>query len=679
MLLDSLLAQRGHLLHWVPVAMGLGIAVYFHLRVEPEPVHWVGVGLAALVFMGLSWRAGPAVAPLLAALWVACFGAGIAGVRTHLVAEPVLGFRYYGPIEGRVRDVDRSASDAVRLTLDRVVLEDLRPERTPARVRVSLHGTQDWIDPEPGQVVILAGHLSPPSGPVEPGDFDFRRMAWFDRLGAVGYTRTPVLLLHPAEEGRTGLWVHRARLALSERIQTDIPGDAGGYAAAVMTGDRAGLSIAANDAMRDANLYHLVSISGMHMGMLVGFVLVLVRSAVALVPWLALRVSSKKIAAGCALPVAAFYLALAGRDVATERAFIMVAVMLVAVLLDRQALTMRSVAVAAMIVLLLRPETLLNPGFQMSFAAVMALVAGFQAIRGPQARVAGVWRWLLPTGLLIFSSLLAGLATAPFAAAHFNRVAHYGLIANLLAVPAMGILVMPGAVIYALLAPFGLDAPAAWVIGLGSKWILWVSQTIAGWDGAVSAVITPQGAVLPLIALGGLFVLLWQGRSRWAGVVPVVAALVLWTGATRPVLLVADSGGLMGWMQGDGRHLSRPTGDGFAAESWLENDGSVLTQAEAPGFAEEGRRFEAKIGETVVIGVRGQTELAALEGCGGAAILIVNVVDETARPCEVYDLRRLRQTGALAITPLDGAVKVVTVREVAGLRPWTGGQGTVGQ
>ncbi len=203
-----------------------------------------------------------------------------------------------------------------------------------------------------------------------------------------------------------------------------IPGDAGGLAAAVMTGDRSGLSQEANDAMRASNLYHLVSISGTHMAMLVAFVFGFIRYGVALVPPLALRVSAKKIAAVVALPIAAAYLVLAGRDMATERAFVMVAAMLVAILLDRQAITLRSVAIAAFIVLGLRPEALVNPGFQMSFAASVALVAAFGALRvAPALARRG---WVGAVGLLLFSSLVAGLATAPFAAAHFNRVAHLG-------------------------------------------------------------------------------------------------------------------------------------------------------------------------------------------------------------------------------------------------------------
>nr|WP_073327836.1 ComEC/Rec2 family competence protein [Wenxinia saemankumensis] len=673
MVAAAIARQRGHGLTWVPVALGTGIGIYFALPAEPGSAAWAALGAGALVLLALAARAGESAAPLFVGVALVACGAGLAGLRTASTAAPVLGFRYYGPIEGRVVEIDRSGSDALRLTLDRVVLEDMAPARTPARVRVSLHGDQHWTDPAPGLTVILTGHLSPPSGPVEPGGFDFRRTAWFERLGAVGYTRTPVLTLARAEEGRAGLAVHRARAALSDWISARMDGDAGGFVSAVTTGDRSGLSPRVTEAMRDANLYHLVSISGMHMGMLVAVVFALVRGSVAAIPPLALRLSSRKVAALAALPVAAAYLALAGRAVPTERAFVMVAVMLGAVLLDRRALTLRAVAVAALIVLVLRPETLTNAGFQMSFAAVIALVVAFARL--PYLPRTGAWRWVGPVLTLAFSSLVAGLATAPFAAAHFNRVAHYGVLANLLAVPAMAFVVMPGAVAMALLAPLGLAAPAVAVTEAGARWILWVAERVAALEGAASSVKAPPGAVLPLLAAGGLVFVLWHGRGRWAGLAPLAVAGALWAGADRPALLVAESGSLLGFLTPEGRALTKGVGESFAAGTWLENDGSGLTQAAAaglPGWTEApARTFRAELPGGAIIGVRGAGALAALDGCGGAAILVADRPVEGGRPCAVYDAPRLRGTGALAIRSDEAGLVVESAADRAGDRPWT--------
>lgn len=667
------LAQRGHLFGWVPVCIGIGL--YFALRVEPVVADYVVIAALALVLLALVRPVGAVWSPVLLSLVLVIAGFCLTGLRAQMVAAPVLGFRYYGPIEGRIVAIDRSAKDAVRLTLDHVVLDRMSPARTPSRVRLSLYGQQDWIDPQPGLWVMTTGHLSPPNGPAEPGDFDFRRMAWFGGLGAVGYTRNPVLALAPVEVGQADLAVDRLRSRLSLAIRSRIPGDAGGYAAAVMTGDRSGLSGRANDDMRAANLYHLVSISGMHMGMLAGFVFGLVRIGAALIPPLALRFDAKKIAALMALPAAAFYLALAGGDVPTERAFVKVAVMLVAVLLDRRGLSLRSVAIAALVVMGLRPESLINPGFQMSFAAVVALIFVFQ--RAPVYRGDRLlMRWVIvPGALLLLSSLVAGTATAPYAAAHFNRVAHYGLVANLLAVPAMGMMVMPGAVILAILGPLGLEQPALWMIETGSRWILFVASEVAATPGAMSAVVRPPDAMLPLLTLGLLTMILWQGRLRWVGALPVVAAVILWVGASRPDLLVADSGRLIGVMAEAGRSLSKPRGDGFAAGIWLENDGVLTTQEEAAtpgGIGQQDRISRAVIGGTQVLQVSGITALARLEGCDGADLLIANVEVVGPRPCEVYDILRLRQTGALAGRLVDGVLEINTVADRTGTRPWTG-------
>lgn len=670
----ALLRQRGHLLGWVPVMFSIGIGGYFALSFEPGLPVYLGLAVIGLLAIGAGRLSGHAFSPLFYAMAIAATGAIVAGARSHWVADPVLGFRYYGAVEGRIIGIDRSSNDMPRLTLDRVVLDDVPPDRTPARVRISVKPEFLMVDPEPGMVVILTANLSPPSGPVEPGDFDFRQLAWYDRLGAVGYTRAPVLLWKPAVEGQGGLAMHRLRLWLSAQVKARIPGEAGGYAAAVMTGDRSGISATTNQEMRDSNLYHLVSISGTHMGLLAAFVFGLIRYGLALIPPVALRINSKKVGAGVALVAAAMYFAIAGRDVPTERSFIMVAVMLVAVMLDRRALTLRSVALAGMAVLVLRPESLINPGFQMSFAATVALVAAFGGLADlPDGRFTPP-RWMRPALMLVLSSLVAGTATAPFAAAHFNRIADYGLIANLLAVPAMGLLVMPGAVILALTAPLGLDQLALWMIEVGSRWILFVSHEVAGWDGAVSAVPSPPLQVLPVMALGGLFIVLWQGRARVLGALPIALAFVIWSQSTRPALLVADSGGLIGVLTDSGRALSKPRGDGFAAESWLENDGSIMVQEDANALAGvdvQGKAARVTLAGTEVLILSGEVAPRALTDCGGADILILSVVDDRDRPCTVYDARRLRDTGALAGRVIDGALVMQTTRDVSGTRLWS--------
>lgn len=669
---DQLDRQRGYLFPWVPVFYGTGIAVYFALRFEPSRQEWWAVG--AVTFFGIvAWSlTGPGLRLWMAALVLMAGGFGIAGYRAHSVAAEVLPFRYYGPIEGRIIAIDRSVSDAVRLTLDRVVLRDVRPSRTPDRVRVALHGQQGFITPEPGLTVILTGHLSPPGGAVEPGGYDFRRHAWFQGLGGVGYTRTPVLAAAPHEGFELGLWIYRTRMAISEAVRQALPGREGAFAAAITTGDRSSLDRAVMEDLRASNLAHLLAISGLHMGLLTGFVFAALRYGLA---GLSLRWPTRKIAALGALAAGSVYLALSGGNVATERAFIMVAVMFVALLLNRRAVTLRAVAVAALIVLTLRPEAIYGPGFQMSFAATTALVAVFGMLRempGQNHRWPG---WVRFAFGVVVSSFVAGMATAPIGAAHFNQVPHYGLIANVVSVPLMGAVIIPAAVLAALLWPFGLAWIGLSIMAPAISWILSVAESVASWSGSLSFVVAPGEAVLPVLVLGALWIVIWQGRGRVLGLPVLAFSFVLWSGAERPAALISQSGGLIGVMTDAGRALSKPKGDGFSADSWLENDGDPVVQADASKrmiFESRGRIRWFDLGEARVVHATGKVAATeALDLCDTADLLVVNVVLEAQADCVLFDLKRLRKEGALALSEGAAGLRIVTARDVTGHRLWS--------
>ena len=676
---------NGRRMLYVPVCIGLGVGSYFALPTEPTMLAWVLTGLAAAGLAGLgarlvrSPRAGLAL-PLFGLALVA-IGLIAGGIRSASVAAPVLDFRYYGPVEGRVVKIDRSASDATRLTLDRIRLDRVAPARLPERVRVSLHGDQPFAQPVPGDRLAMTAFLSGPEGPVEPGGFDFRRMAWFDRLGAVGYTRAPALPLPPevaaagGHDGGGGVLVQKVRRGIAGWILARMPGEAGAFAVAITTGDRTAMSQETIQTLRDSNLAHLLAISGLHMGLLTAFVYAALRYAMALVPGLADRWSIRKIAALGALQAGAFYLALSGGSIATERAFIMVSVMFGAVLIDRRALTLRAVALAATLILLTQPESLTEPGFQMSFAATTALVFIFGSMRdwkGPRPP-----RWLQPVTGVLLSSGVAGLATAPFAAAHFNQVSYYGLAANMLAVPVMGAAVMPLAVLTALAAPLGLGGVTLWLMQWPIRWILGVAAWVAGLDGAVGHVPSPGPLVLPLVAAGGLTMVLLRGRVRLMGVVPVAIALALWADAERPPVLVAPSGGLVGVMTAEGRALSKPRGDSFTADVWLENDGDSADQDTAAarrGFSGEKGDLVARVGDLRVAALsgRGASDRVAAACAGADLVVVSSEVEAPPAGCAVYDTRRLIETGALALWPGPAGLRIDSVTEHAGTRPWTG-------
>lgn len=668
----ALQAQRGYLFPWAPVMLAVGIGGYFALLSEPGIGIYSAMLALLLGFAVLVRYAGEGSAPLAISACLVLAGFGLAGARAHLVAEPVLSFRYYGPIQGRIVMIDRSVSDKTRLTLDQVVLERMAPERTPTRVRVSLHGEQGFIVPEPGLRVMLTGFLSPPQGPVEPGGFDFRRMAWFKQLGAVGYTRAPVLAVAAPDEGAAGVRIHRLRLRISAAVQKALPGETGAFAAAITTGDRSGMGRGTLEALRASNLAHLLAISGLHMGLLTGFVFAAMRYALVAIPWVGLRLPVKKFAAVVSLFAGAFYYALSGGNVATERAFIMVSVMFVAVLFDRRAITLRAVAIAALIVLVLRPETLTGPGFQMSFAATTALVAVFGALRN--------WRgWRVPKLLspvlaVVISSAVAGLATAPVAAAHFNRIADYGLIANLLSVPLMGAVVMPAAVVTAVLTPLGLAWIGLAVMRPAIDWILGVAHWVAAMDGAVTPVVTPPPMVLPVLALGLLWLILWRGRARFVGLAPAAAAFVIWAQTERPPLLIAESARLVGVLTAEGRVLSKPKGDGFAALSWLENDGDTARQATAfdrPGLTGPKGTRSFQLGGRTIVFLSGRGATDRIDAACQTAALVIVAKGAAGAPCLVIDEEKMRETGALAVYPEADRLRFLGAKDAGGARLWT--------
>ncbi len=669
-------AQRGTLLLWAPTGLALGIAAYFTCDFEPGmPLYSAALTIvvAGLASHWVGWRT---VTLVLTVMILIGLGFLNAGWSAHRKAAPVLGWHYYGPVEGRIIKVDRSARGRVRVTLDRVVLRRVSPERTPKKIRVSLHYPRQFVPFEPGRRIILTASLSPPSGPVEPGGFDFQRFAWFRGLGAIGYSRSPVLEIAPPDRQGMAMQLMSLRMALAKGIRSRVGGQAGGFAAAILTGDRSAIVPEMLVVLRNSNLAHLLAISGLHMGLLTGFVFALTRYGLALIPYLALRLPVRKIAAAAAFVVAGAYLLLSGGNIATQRAFVMVSVMLLALMLDRRALSLRAVALAALIVLALRPESLIEAGFQMSFAATTALVTVFGLLRdrgwliGGGGMVRSTARHILA---LMLSSAIAGAATAPISAFHFNQIAQYGLLANLASVPVMGFLVMPSAVVAILLLPLGLDAPFWCVMGAGIDWILKVAGWVAALEGAVIQVVKPDGVVLALIALGGLGVVLLRTRLRLAAFGPVMAGFLLWVQTERPDLLISANGRLVGVMGAEGRWLSRAKGHGFVAGSWLENDGDAGDQAEAAsrqGF--DGVSQLDINGVRVAMSLGKDAEEPDLSGlCGRNALLVAPRVSFETSRCLTITREDLKKLGSIAVSIKPDAIDIKGARQVTGTRLWS--------
>ena len=496
-LFAAVLAERNRWALWLPVAIGIGVAIYFQLRFEPA----VWIGLVAIFVLLAAWilvrRQTWLLLPCLL-LGAAAAGFTMAQVRTLLVAEPVLQGRI-GPVKVLGRLVEADIRDSGwRVVLDSVRIEtrEAVPENDiPKRVRLRIHDPGPGLDT--GRWLSVRAVLLPPPPPVAPGAFDFQRQVYFAGIGAVGYAVGKLRGESPAADIAAGgwtLWVEAARQGISARVLGALDGETGAVATALMTGKHSAISKDVIQAMRDSGLAHLLAISGLHIGLVAGLAFFAVHAVCALIPPLVLRYPIKKWAAVAALLVAFAYLLLSGATVPTQRAFLMIGLMLVAVLLDRTAITMRPVAWAAAVILLATPESMMSASFQMSFAAVVGLVAGYELLR----RYAGDWRFredsrwgrwarmpMVYLAGVAVTTVIAVTATSPFAIYHFNRIAAFGLAANLVAVPMTALWIMPWGLLAFLLMPFGLEQGALVPMGWGIDVVIETARRVAAWPGAV--------------------------------------------------------------------------------------------------------------------------------------------------------------------------------------------------
>jgi len=673
-------AERDQWLLWAPVVLGVGVAIYFAL--PEEPPLWFGPALALCgTLLSFLWRRHTGLVAAAAGLTLIALGFGAASLRTAFVAAPILE-RDVGPvrIEGRILAIDPLPSGQ-RLVLQDPTIAGIAPELTPARLRIKLMREAPGL--EVGDRVSLLGKLSPPAPPFAPGGFDFQRDAFFDGIGAIGFAfgTAQVEADAGAAAGRINMIVSDIRRTITARILAVLPGPEGAMAVALIAGTQTAIDKPTMTAMRDSGLAHLLSISGLHVGFVAAILFFCVRALLALWPSLALRHPIKKWAALAALLGTGFYTLLAGSPIPTQRAFLMTGLVLLAVLVDRVAFSMRLIAWAAFVVLLVRPDAMVGPSFQMSFAAVMALIAAYEGSRewraALRAEAGPVRRALLYLGGLIATSLIAGAATAPFAIYHFNRFSEYSVIANLLAIPLTGFWVMPWAVAACLLMPFGLEALALVPMGWGIEGVIWIAQTVAGWPGAVLLLPAMPLAGLILVTLGGLWLCLWRRRWRYGGIVAIVAGMASMLLTQTPDILVADDGKLLAVKAADGRLVLNTQRNSLATETWLRRAG----QSESDHWPSQG---EGAGGLLIcdslgcfyrradhIVALAWSTE-ALLEDCHEADLVIS--LEPVREPCpsarRVIDRFDLWRQGGHAIWLRPGLIEVETVAERRGNRPW---------
>lgn len=673
-------AGAGRLFPWVPIAFGCGIALYF--AADHEPVLWVVATTAvALAFGAVLLRRSRLFAP---AIMIAAVAAGFAmatwktaRIEHTVLAKPLYSVSLSGFVE--TRDI-RERTD--RFVLRVTAMEAQRSDVQLERVRLSVRkGTA----PDVGSFVQLKARLMPPLAPLRPGSYDFSRDMFFQGIGASGFAMGAITVAAPPDAG--GLQLRYAALmqglrdTIDARIRAILDGDNRAIATALLTGRRDAITTPVNDAMFISGLGHVLSISGYHMAVVAGVVFFAVRALLALVPGLAAGFPIKKWSAAAALAASAFYLLLSGAEVATQRSFFMTAVVLIAVMVDRRAITFRTLAVAALIVLAVAPEALVHPSFQMSFAATLGLVALVQIgmpnlFASPDhsttARIA-LWGGR-EIAMLFMASMIAGFATTPYAAFHFHRVTPYGVLANLGAMPVVSALVMPAGLLGLLAAPFGLDGVFWWLMGIGINWMVAVSRWVAALPGAIGHVAAFGTAPLIAASLGLVLMGLLRTPLRWSGACVLVAATLWGLSVRQPDILIAGDGQNVAVRGRDGQlHLIRTKKDNFLLKEWLAADADPRDAASASlgdGVSCDDAGCVTPLADGRMIALALRIDALA-DDCGRAALVV------TARPAPpdcaamVVDRQRLARQGALALTRHGDGFAIAAVKARGANRPWS--------
>ncbi|HEY3951326.1 ComEC/Rec2 family competence protein [Phenylobacterium sp.] len=575
---------------WTPVAFGCGAGLYFALKREPQT--WVGLAglaVAAVVVLGASrWSRARALTALLILAASLLGGFSMAKLRTEGAKAPVAGVDTHPQrLEGWVVDIVSPGQGGPRLLIAPSRIGNWDPAATPIRVRVTLRG---GYLPSPGEPIRLLAVINTPPQPASPGSYDFARDAFFQSVGGVGFALGPVQSWYPDHDPpwrlRLTMRINATRWALTRRIVDTLGRETGGLAAAMTTGHDAFIPPAEVNDLRVSGLAHIISISGLHMAIVGGFVFAVLRFAIAAIPWLALRVPGKKLAAGVALLAVLTYLVLSGNPPPAERSAVTAAVAFGAILVDRQAISLHALALAAMVVMLLQPEAVTQPGFQMSFAATAALVALAEVwphpvreinVPWPIKIVQGFWVWLAAGAA---ASFVAGTATAPFAMQDFNRVSTWGLLSNLASEPISGFLMMPGLAIGAVLTPFGLGEWPLKLAGFAIDLLNRIAHIAA--TAPYAQINVPSGPEwsLPMAFLGLLWLCLWKGRLRWLGL-PFALAVNLAPKPPVPDVWVDGAGAAVAVKSGHAAVLFRPDVKLFGAELWARRRGLEPLETEA--------------------------------------------------------------------------------------------------
>jgi competence protein ComEC len=679
-------AGAGRLLPWVPIAFGTGIAFYF--AADHEPVLPVAAFTALVLgIVAFLLRRGKLFALAVMAASVAA-GFATATFRTAHIAHEVLARPAYSvSLSGFVEARD------IRERTDRFVLRVTQMDgpRLPAKLERVRLSVRKGTAPAVGSFVEFKARLQPPLAPLRPGSYDFSRDLFFQGIGASGFVTGGIKARDPPAAGgfslRYAAFMQDLRDGIDARIRATLDGDKRAIATALLTGRRDAITTPVNDAMFISGLGHVLSISGYHMAVVAGVVFFVIRALLALIPVLTVAVPIKKWAAAAALAAATFYLLLSGAEVATQRSYYMTAFVLIAVMVDRRAITFRTLALAAIVVLVLAPEALVHPSFQMSFAATLGLVALvqigmprlFATPENSTAAKVALWggRELMTLAL---ASLVAGFATTPYAAFHFHRITPYGLLANLAAMPVVSAVVMPAGMLGLVAMPFGFDGFFWWLMGVGIDWMIVVTEWVAALPGAIGRITAFGTGPLIVSSLGIVLLGLLRTPLRWAGVALLLIS-VGWIFATpQPDVLISGDSHNVAVRGRDGRlHLMKTAKDAFLLKEWLaadadDRDATDGSLSEGVSCDDEGCVAQMAGGRLIALSLKPD---GLADDCARAALIVTANPTSAACGATAIDLKRLRAQGATALRWTRRGLVVNAVRPRGTNRPWSPSAGDV--
>lgn len=669
---EAFATERQQQALWLPVAMGAGILLYFSLRSEPDArLIWLAPGLIiAALLVARRW---PFCGWLCALVAAGSFGFAVTLWHAQRAPPPLSPPPRALVIQGIVQNV-QALPQGLRVTLAEARLGPEAP-RLARSLRIRLRN-DDPARPAPGDLLSVRALIRAPAAPAYPGAWDFQRAAFFSGQGGVGFAIGAAEVTPGAGEAPllAGL-----RTALETRVMAALPGSAGAISAALLTGSQSAIPTADLNAMRDSGLAHLLSVSGLHIAIVMSVSFWVTRLLLALYRPVALRVPGKLMAGCGALLAGGFYMLLTGAQVPMQRSFAMACLVTLAILAGRKAISLRGLAWAATVVMIVDPASLLGPSFQMSFAAVLALIAGWEAV---QPRLAGLrghrgWAWRIGFAVLglMMTSVLAGAATAPFGLAHFGRLQWYGVAANAIAVPLTSFIVMPAGMLAALLMPLGLEAPALLVMGLGVEGVLWVARIVAAWPGATQAAMPIPAWGLMVFAFGLCWLCLWRSWWRALGVLPMILGLSSAAFVQPPHILISGDARLIAISAADTLFLQRQSGaSSLTRDAWLRLYGQTVAQALPAEGSTAGGKLRCSAEGCVVD--EGPGAFLVRRGnivaqCGAVAVIIsAEPIRQRCRQSLLIDRFSVWRDGPHAVWLSPTGVQVISDRAWRGIRPW---------